>query len=343
MIMRHFAILAVLAAVMLSGCSQTAAQGESPKTSVKPSKEAATVYFTHDISPEGLQKAYKALGRSLEGKKVAVKISTGEAGNNHYLQPTLIGPLVKSLEGDIVECNTAYGGSRQETPKHRQTIEEHGFNAIAKVVIMDEFAETEIPTPEGSKFLKKDLIGAAFTNYSGFVILNHFKGHQMGGFGGALKNLSIGVGSTSGKARIHTAGKTDDAGKLWANLPEQKDFIESMAEAAGAVVNYMGDRAVYISVMNNISIDCDCNGHPAKPEMADVGILASLDPVALDTACVDLVYASDPQKSASLRQRMEKQLGPHILDRAEELGYGTKNYKLVSLDGNEPPSTKRVD
>jgi hypothetical protein len=342
--MKHFFIFTLIAAASaLTACSQTATQSEPSKTSVKPLKEAATVYFTHDISPEGLQKAYKALGRSLEGKKVAVKISTGEAGNNHYLQPALIGPLVKSLNGDIVECNTAYGGSRQETSKHRQTIEEHGFNAIAKVVIMDEFAETEIPTPAGSKFLKKDLIGAAFTNYTGFVILNHFKGHQMGGFGGALKNLSIGVGSTSGKARIHTAGKTDDAGKLWANLPEQKDFIESMAEAAGAVVNYMGDRAVYISVMNNISIDCDCNGHPAKPEMADVGILASLDPVALDKACVDLVYASDPQKSASLRKRMEDMLGPHILDRAEELGYGTKNYKLVSLDGNEPPSTKRVD
>ena len=345
MIMKRFAILALFDAVSLAACSQTAVQDGEPTTSVKPSKEAATVYFTHDISPEGLQKAYKALGRSLEGKKVAVKISTGEAGNNHYLQPTLIGPLVKSLNGDIVECNTAYGGSRQETPKHRQTIEEHGFNAIAKVVIMDEFAETEIPTPTGSKFLKKDLIGAAFTNYTGFVILNHFKGHQMGGFGGALKNLSIGVASTIGKTRIHSAGTSDDNSTLWQNIDKipQKDFIESMAEAAGAVVNYMGDRAVYISVMNNISIDCDCNGHPAKPEMADVGILASLDPVALDTACVDLVYASDPQKSASLRQRMEKQLGPHILDRAEELDYGTKNYKLVSLDGNEPPSTKRVD
>ncbi|MBQ6245769.1 MAG: DUF362 domain-containing protein, partial [Kiritimatiellae bacterium] len=163
------------------------------------------------------------------------------------------------------------------------------------------------------------------------------------GFGGALKNLSIGVASTSGKARIHSAGKTDKTPDCWGMLPPQKDFIESMAEAAGAVIAYMGDRAVYISVMNNISIDCDCNGHPAKPEMADVGILASFDPVALDKACVDLVYASDPKTSASLRARIEKQLGPHILDHAEKLGYGTKSYKLVSLDGNEPPSTKRVD
>ena len=329
----HRHALLFLAVLPLCGCAQEAT---TPKAT-------AVVYFTHDISPEGLAKAYQALGRPLEGRKVAVKISTGEAGNTHYLKPELIGPLVQSLKGDIVECNTAYGGSRQETPKHRKTIEEHGFNAIAKVVIMDEFDQLEIPCPAGSTHLRKDLVGAAFTNYTGFVILNHFKGHQMGGFGGALKNLSIGVASTAGKARIHSAGKTDKTPDCWGMLPPQKDFIESMAEAAGAVVDYMGDRAVYISVMNNISIDCDCNGHPAKPEMADVGILASLDPVALDKACVDLVYASDPKTSASLRKRMEKQLGPHILDHAEGLGYGTKSYKLVSLDGNEPPSTKRVD
>ncbi|MBR4251692.1 MAG: DUF362 domain-containing protein [Kiritimatiellae bacterium] len=325
----------------LCGCAQNPAADAAPAA---PAATApATVYFTHDISPEGLQKVYKALGRPLEGRKVAVKISTGEAGNTNYLQPALIGPLVQSLGADIVECNTAYGGSRQETPKHRRTIEEHGFDAIAPVVIMDEFAETEIPCPAGSVHLERDLIGAAFTNYTGFVILNHFKGHQMGGFGGALKNLSIGVASTAGKARIHSAGKTDDAGKVWGDLPPQTDFIESMAEAAGAVVNCMGDRAVYISVMNNLSIDCDCNGHPAKPEMADVGILASLDPVALDAACVALVYASDPATSASLRERMETRLSPHILDHAEALGYGQKAFRLVSLDGGEPPSVDRVD
>ena len=333
----------VLALVCATAFAQDATTSATPKAKAAATPKPATVFFTHDISPEGLAKAYKALGRPLEGRKVAVKISTGEAGNDHYLKPALIGPLVQSLNGDIVECNTAYGGSRQETPKHRQTIEEHGFNAIAKVVIMDEFDQLEIPTPEGSPHFKMDLIGAAFTNYTGFVILNHFKGHQMGGFGGALKNLAIGVASTSGKARIHSAGKTDKTPDCWRMLPPQKDFIESMAEAAGAVVNYMGDRAVYISVMNNLSIDCDCNGHPAKPEMADVGILASLDPVALDKACVDLVYASDPKTSASLRERMETRLGPHILEHAESLGYGTTSYKLVSLDGNEPPSTKRVD
>jgi uncharacterized Fe-S center protein len=335
--------LSIALALFCAAASAQEAQ-TSAATKAAPGKPApATVFFTHDISPEGLQKAYKALGRPLEGRKVAVKISTGEAGNDHYLKPALIGPLVQSLKGDIVECNTAYGGSRQETPKHRKTIEAHGFNAIAKVVIMDEFADTEIPCPAGSGYIKNDRIGAAFTNYTGFVILNHFKGHQMGGFGGALKNLSIGVASTAGKARIHSGGKTDKTPDCWRMQPPQKGFIESMAESAGAVVNYMGDRAVYISVMNNLSIDCDCNGHPAKPEMADVGILASLDPVALDKACVDLVYASDPKTSASLRERMETRLGPHILEHAESLGYGTTSYKLVSLDGNEPPSTKRVD
>ena len=333
------AVFAVLAAFLAAGCCATEPKPEAA------SDGASTVYFTHDISPEGLAKAYQALGRPLEGRKVAVKISTGEAGNTNYLQPALIGPLVQSLKGDIVECNTAYAGKRMKTEDHRRTIADHGFNDIATVVIMDEFAETEIPTPAGSVHLQSDIIGAAFTNYDGFVILNHFKGHQMGGFGGALKNLSIGVGSVAGKTRIHSAGRTDDVDQLWPKIGEtpQIEFIESMAEAAGAVVSYMGDRAVYVSVMNNISIDCDCNGHPAKPEMADVGILASLDPVALDAACVALVYASDPAKSASLRARMEKQLGPHILDHAEKLGYGQKAFRLVSLDGTEPPSTTRVD
>ena len=342
--MKASAFLLAAALALCAGARKPAAPDSTEPADMKTTgKTPATVYFTHDITPEGLAKAYKALGRPLEGRKVAVKISTGEAGNTHYLKPELIGPLVQSLKGDIVECNTAYGGSRQETPKHRQTIEDHGFNAIAKVVIMDEFDELEIPCPAGSPHLRKDLIGAAFTNYTGFVILNHFKGHMMGGFGGALKNLSIGVASTAGKARIHSAGKTDDASEVWGDLPPQKDFIESMGEAAGAVVNYMGDRAVYISVMNNLSIDCDCDAHPHPPEMADVGILASLDPVALDRACVDLVYASDPKTSASLRERMETRLGPHILDHAEALGYGRQAYTLVSLDGTEPPSTKRVD
>ncbi len=317
----------------------------APKASAKAAAAGAAVYFTKEITPDALVQIYKKLGRDFSGKKVAVKLSTGEAGNNHYLHPELIGKLVQSLKADIVECNTAYAGSRMETKDHKKTIADHGFPKIAKVVILDEFKEAELPTPKGSKHLKSDRIGAAFKDYEAYIILNHFKGHQMGGFGGALKNLSIGVGSTAGKARIHSAGRTDDANRLWHRIGEvpQKDFIESMAEAAGAVVNYMGDRAVYISVMNNISIDCDCNGNPAKPEMDDIGILASLDPIALDKACVDLVYASDPKKSASLRRRMEKQLGTVILTHGEALGYGTQQYRLISIDNTPAPSTKRVD
>ena len=306
-----------------------------------PAATEATVFFTHDITPEGLMKAYRALGRPLEGRKVAVKISTGEAGNTHFLKPELIGQLVQSLNGTIVECNTTYGGSRATTERHRETIADHGFPAIAPVDILDEFGDVSLPTPAGSKCLPNDWIGAHFTNYDGFVILNHFKGHMMGGFGGALKNLSIGVASARGKRWIHSYGETDKTPN-WS--PEQINFIEAMAEAAGAVVNYMGDRAVYISVMNNLSIDCDCDGSPHPPEMADVGILASLDPVALDQACVDLVYASDPKTSASLRQRIESRLGPAILPHAEALGYGQRAYRLVSLDEDrEPPSTARRD
>ena len=213
---------------------------------------------------------------------------------------------------------------------------------------MDEFKEAEIPTPAGSIHLKSDLIGAAFKDYSGYLILSHFKGHQMGGFGGALKNLSIGVASSAGKARIHSAGVTDSPDKVWSHIAKQRDFIESMAEAAGAVVNFMGEKngrpVLYINVMNNLSIDCDCNGNPAKPEMDDIGILASRDPIALDAACVDLVYASDPKKSASLRRRIESLLGTVILSHGEKLGYGRRAYNLVSLDpGVTAPSTKRVD
>ncbi len=304
-------------------------------------KEPAVVHFTRDISPEGLLRAYRALGRPLEGRRVAVKISTGEAGNPHYLRPELIGPLVRAVGGDIVECNTAYEGSRMETPAHRRTIAEHGFDAVARVVILDEAGEMEIPCPPGSRHLREDLVGAAFADYDGFVILNHFKGHMMGGFGGALKNLSIGVASGAGKARIHSGGRTDDTSRVWDSLPPQEVFIESMAEAAGAVVRYMGDRAVYVSVMNNLSIDCDCDPNPHPPELPDIGILSSLDPVALDAACVDLVYAAAPAKGAALRKRMETLLGPRILDHAEALGIGQKAFRLVSLDGSEPPSTER--
>ena len=295
----------------------------------KNADKAPAVYFTKNITPASLMAVYKLLGRDLKGK-VAVKVSTGEAGNNHYLAPALIKDLVQSLNGTIVECNTAYAGARLNTEDHRKVAADHGFTAIANVDIMDENGSIPLPFPEG-KHLKEDLVGANFTNYDSWLVLSHFKGHQMGGFGGALKNISIGIGSSSGKAWIHSAGKTQNVDELWDNLPEQNDFVEAMADAAGAVMKAVGDNAAYINVMNHLSIDCDCNGNPAPPELDDIGILASLDPVALDKACVDLIYAADTQRSASLRRRIEQQNGTLILSHAELLGLGRREYELVKM------------
>lgn len=300
---------------------------------------APVVYFTSDISPAGLEKAFEALGRTPSGK-VAVKLSTGEAGNNHYLQPSLIKDLVQKFDANIVECNTAYGGSRASTAVHRQTIKDHGFDQIATVDIMDEDGGMEIPVPNG-KHLKSDLVGKNLANYDFMMVLSHFKGHAMGGFGGALKNISIGVASSHGKNRIHTAGISDEPGTFATvadgaffrnDTKEHVMFIESMADAASAVINYMGkgEKMLYISVMNNLSVDCDCDGDPDKPDMHDVGILASLDPVASDQACVDIVYTAPDGKS--LVERMESRQGPHILDAAQDLGIGQKNYQFKSLD-----------
>ena len=270
---------------------------------------------------------YNALGREASGK-VAVKLSTGEAGNTHYLSPELIGELVKKVNGTIVECNTAYGGSRSETALHRQVIEDHGFNKIAKVDIMDEEGDVELPVT-GGKHLKFDAVGSHFKNYDFVLVLSHFKGHAMGGFGGALKNISIGIASSRGKVIIHTAG-TKESGSIW--YDKQDDFLESMAEAAKAVSDSLdnGKRIMYISVMNHLSVDCDCDGNPAAPDMHDIGILGSLDPVALDQACVDLVYkAPDGQ---SLINRMESRHGIHTVEHAAAIGLGSREYNLVSLD-----------
>ena len=289
------------------------------------SADAPRVYMTTDISPAGLQKVYEALGRTPQGR-VAVKLSTGEAGNTHYLSPDLIKDLVQSVNGTIVECNTAYGGSRASTAMHRQVAEDHGFTAIAQVDIMDENGSMSIPVTKGVN-LKEDFVGANLKNYDSMMVLSHFKGHAMGGFGGAIKNISIGVGSSEGKNWIHTAG----ASRTSFMGGNQDRFLESMAEAAGAVIDYMGEEnMLYISVMNHLSIDCDCDGNPAAPDMHDIGLLASLDPVALDQACVDLVYAAPD--GASLIQRMESRNGIHTLDHAEDIGVGSQTYELVSVD-----------
>ena len=289
------------------------------------------VYFTKDISPESLVKIYHSLGREAKGR-VAVKISTGEGGNEHYLRPTFIRNLVEEVNGTIVECCTAYGGSRQDKQSHWKTIHEHGFDSIFAVDIMDEFGEIRIPIRD-KKHLKYDIVGEHLANYDFMINLAHFKGHAMGGFGGVLKNASIGVGSIRGKWYIHSAGVSQDH---WITAP-QDDFLESMAAAAQAVHEYFsgGQNIIYINVMNNLSVDCDCDGHPAAPRLKDIGILASLDPVALDQACLDLVFnhkASDGDDERPLIERINRQHGTYITDYAEQIGLGSKKYKFISID-----------
>ncbi len=298
----------------------------------------AKVYFTKEITPESLVKIYHALGVEPQGR-VAVKISTGEGGNNHYLKPTLIRNLVEEVNGTIVECCTAYGGTRQDPKKHWETIHAHGFDSIFAVDLMDEFGQIRIPVKD-QKHLKYDIVGEHLTNYQFMINLAHFKGHAMGGFGGVLKNASIGVASTAGKAYIHTAGKTDDASIAWgpkylAAGPTQDDFLESMAAAAQAVHNYFNGQVVYINVMNNMSVDCDCDGHPAKPELKDMGIMASTDPVALDQACLDKVfnYQGKPgDDNKPLINRINRQHGTYITVYAAQIGLGSTEYQLVDLD-----------
>ncbi|WP_346702731.1 DUF362 domain-containing protein [uncultured Alistipes sp.] len=316
--------LLVQVATAGSGC---AANPEKTSAETAPAK----VYMTRNISPAGLKAVYEALGRKAVGKKVAVKLSTGEPGGHNFLQPALIGEFVRSIDGTIVECNTAYGGGRTATADHLKAAADHGFTAIAPVDIMDAEGEVRLPV-EGGRHLDCDIVGSHFPEYDFTVVLSHFKGHAMGGFGGAIKNISIGIASSAGKAWIHSAGKTTDVSKVWGDLPPQDDFLESMAEAAKAIVDHCGDRILYISVMNNLSVDCDCDAHPEPPRMGDIGILASLDPVALDKACVDLVYASPDEGKVHLIERMESRHGIHTLEHAEALGIGSQQYELVDLD-----------
>lgn len=302
------------------------------------------VYFTHEITPESLVKIYEALNVPLNDKKVAIKISTGEAGNNNYLKPELIKNLVEKVKGTIVECNTAYEGARNLTDAHLQTVKDHGFTAIADVDIMDSDGEIEIPV-HGGKHLEVDIIGKNFDNYDAMINLAHFKGHQMGGYGGVLKNQSIGIASSVGKVYIHTAGKSRDLEKFYRcfdtpesmaeMLPPQDDFLEAMAEAAKAVADYYAEQQkpiLYINVMNNLSIDCDCAVEPEAPCMADIGIAASLDPVAIDQACIDMIWNSTDPGRDHFVERVEQQNGRHIIETAAELGLGFRDYELVNLD-----------
>jgi uncharacterized Fe-S center protein len=284
--------------------------------------------MTTDISPIGLSAVYKALDRNANGR-VAIKIHTGEPGGHNFLSPDLIKDFVQSLNGTIVECNTAYTmGKRHITALHKQVAKDHGFTAIAPVDIMDEEGFISLPVANG-KHLKEDMVGSHYRNYDFFVIISHFKGHAMGGFGGAVKNMSIGIASSEGKAWIHSAGVSTTDFRAGHDGDERDKFLESMAEAAKAVADDRGDGILYINVMNRLSVDCDCVPNPAEPDMHDIGILASLDPVALDKACVDLIYAAPDGKSVI--QRIESRNGLLTLGYAEEIGLGSKTYEIVKL------------
>ena len=318
----YMILFCLLTSVMGADCARA-----QEKASEK-NMEVPKVYMFTKISAENLVKIYEALGREATGK-VAVKLSTGEPGGHNFLQPALIKDLVKKVNGTIVECNTAYGGGRADTENHFKAAKEHGLKAIAPVDIMDADGEVALPV-KGGKHLKEDFVGSHYLNYDFTIILSHFKGHAMGGFGGAIKNMSIGIASSGGKAWIHSAGKTK--GDPWGNLPPQDDFLESMAEAAKAVADHCGDKILYISVANNLSVDCDCDASPEDPKMGDIGILASLDPIALDKACTDLVRASEDHGKIHLIERIDSRHGMHTLEYGEKLGIGSQKYELVKLD-----------
>ena len=294
--------------------------------------EKSEVYFTNDISEKGLIKIFDSLNKKLQGN-VAIKISTGEAGGHNFLDPNLIKGLVKKLNGTIVECNTAYPGKRMKSNDHYQTIKEHGFLNIANVDIMDEEGDMEIPV-DGAEHLKnKDIVGTHLKRYNSMLMLSHFKGHAMGGFGGALKNMSIGVASSNGKAWIHTVGRTSDPSKMWGLIDNQDGFLESMAEADKAVIEYFKpENMAYINVANKLSIDCDCDSNPHEPKMKDIGIFASNDPVALDQCCYDQIINSSDSGKASLVNRMKEKHAIHTVERAAELGIGSREYKIISID-----------
>ena len=293
--------------------------------------EKSKVYFTKEITPESVVKMYEALGISLPGK-VAIKLHSGEKGNQNYIRPEFVRPIVEKLNATVVECNAAYGGARNTTEKHKKLIEEHHWTKYFDVDIMDEEGpDVELDIPNG-KVLKKDFVGKHINNYDSMLVLSHFKGHPMGGYGGALKQLSIGVASSEGKSWIHSAGQSKDQYTIWDNLPEQDLFLESMADAASSVVKHFKGNIAFINVMCNLSVDCDCCAVAEDPCMKDIGILASLDSIAIDQACIDLVYNSKDPGRDHFVERVERQHGIHTIEAAVELGFGTREYELIDID-----------
>lgn len=320
-----FAKLA-LGLALLSTSFSASAQQVAPTAA----DSVATVYFIKEITPENILKIYDALDRRASGK-VCVKLSFGESGNPNHLAPALIAPLVKGLDATLVECNTAYKSSRRHSSDHLKTAKEHGFTGIAPIDIMDDAGETALPVANG-KHINYALIGKNWLNYDYTIVLSHFKGHPSGGFGGALKNMAIGMQSSNGKAWVHTAGKNSDADNWWNDGAPQDDFLETMAESSKAIIDHAKGRILYISVANNLSVDCDCVASPAPVRMADIGIFASLDPVALDRACVDAVHNSPDHGKIHMERRIAERNGTHLLDYAETLGLGTQKYVLITIE-----------
>lgn len=287
------------------------------------------VYFSKIISEDRLVDIYKCLNKELKGN-VAVKVHSGEEGNQNYLKPQFLKKIIDYVDGTVVECNTAYEGSRNESKKHKELINKHGFN-MYKFDLLDEFEDIEVEIPDG-KVIKKNYLGKNILKYDSMLVISHFKGHPMGGYGGALKQLSIGCASTKGKCYIHSAGATTKQEELWNNLPEQKLFLESMADASKSVVDYFKGNILYINVMCNLSVDCDCCAKAEDPCMSDIGILASIDPVALDKACLDLIYNSNDPGKKHFIERVESRYGVHTIEAAHELKIGNIKYELIDID-----------
>ena len=292
--------------------------------------EKSKVYFTKEITSDAIVKIYEKLGVKLPGK-VAVKLHSGEQGNQNYLRPEFVKSIVEHVNGTVVECNTAYGGARNSTEKHKKLLEEHNWNKYFDVDLMDAEGPDKVLKIKNGKILKENYVGKNIDNYDSMLVLSHFKGHPMGGYGGALKQLSIGVASSEGKSWIHSAGNSKDQNTIWDNLPEQNKFLEAMADSASSVHNLFKGKIAYINVMKNLSVDCDCCAVAEDPCMKDIGILACIDPIAIDQACIDLVYNSNDPGKDHFIERVERQNGIHTIEAAAELGFGTRNYELIKI------------
>lgn len=293
--------------------------------------EKAKVYFTKEITSESIVRLFEKLGKELPGK-VAVKVHSGEEGNQNYLHPEFMRKIIEKVDGTVVECNTAYEGARNNREKHSKLMENHGWSKYFKVDIMDAEGDDKILAIPKGKVIKENYVGKNISHYDSMLVISHFKGHPMGGYGGALKQLSIGVASSSGKCWIHSAGKVKDQETVWSNVAEQNEFLEAMADSASSVVNYFKGNMAYINVMCNMSVDCDCCAVAEDPCIKDIGVLAATDPIAIDQACIDLVKSAEDKGKEHFLERVESRNGTHTIDAATKLGFGTKEYELISID-----------